>query len=520
MKTALIGYTGFVGSNLAKQYKFTDLYNSKNIDKIKNKSYDLIVSAGTSALRWKANQEPKEDWKGIKKLLGTLKKVKTKHFVLISTIDVYPQKIGVNEDTKIKLKDLTEAYGRNRYKMELIVKKHFPKVTIIRYPQLYGTDLKKNFIFDLINDNALDFTHKDTLLQLYHLKNIWKDIQTAIKNNINLINFATEPLTAKDIAKYTLRMDFKTITEKPPLAFDIRTKHGKIYGSKDEYIYHKKETLSDLKKFITLERKIALKPKLAISNLAWEEKQNEKVLPILKKYKIVKIEVAPSKISNLEAFRDFWQKNCIEIIATTSLLFGHPELTIFENELIRQKTLVYLKKMIKTSSLLGAKTMIFGSPKNRNIGNLSKKEALEIAKDFFGKIAEKCKRYNINFAFEPNPPIYGTDFINTTKEAIELTKIVNHPNFGINIDMSTMTKNKENYEETIKNALPYAKHFHLSEPGLKVIPQKLSNHKKLAKALKKTKYNGILSIEMPLQDTKTNLQQIKKTLKFIASTYN
>ena len=34
MKTALVGYTGFVGSNLLSAYEFTDLYHSKNYQRI------------------------------------------------------------------------------------------------------------------------------------------------------------------------------------------------------------------------------------------------------------------------------------------------------------------------------------------------------------------------------------------------------------------------------------------------------------------------------------------------------
>ena len=37
MKKALIGYTGFVGSNLQTQIKFDDFYNSKNIQDIKTR---------------------------------------------------------------------------------------------------------------------------------------------------------------------------------------------------------------------------------------------------------------------------------------------------------------------------------------------------------------------------------------------------------------------------------------------------------------------------------------------------
>ena len=58
MKIALIGYTGFVGSNLLSQYDFTDRYNSKNIQDIHGKDYDLCICAGGRAPKWIANESP------------------------------------------------------------------------------------------------------------------------------------------------------------------------------------------------------------------------------------------------------------------------------------------------------------------------------------------------------------------------------------------------------------------------------------------------------------------------------
>ena len=254
MKSALIGYTGFVGSNLAKQYKFNDFYNSKNIEKIKGKKYDLVVSAGAKADRDEANQNPKEDWKGIKRLINALSETKINKLFLVSTVDVYANKVGVNEDTQIKLKNLKQTYGHNRYKLELFVKRHFPKSTIIRFPNLIGDTLKKNFVYDLIHNSGLELRHKDSLLQYYNLKNIWKDIQIAIKNNLALINFAVEPISAHDIAFYTTGLDFQNITKEPPQLFDFRTKYASLYGSYDEYLYHRKEILKDIKGLVKKEK--------------------------------------------------------------------------------------------------------------------------------------------------------------------------------------------------------------------------------------------------------------------------
>ena len=62
-KYALIGYTGFIGSNLLSFDKNITKYNSKNIHKIKNKKFDLVICAGTSSKIWLAKKKPYEDKK-------------------------------------------------------------------------------------------------------------------------------------------------------------------------------------------------------------------------------------------------------------------------------------------------------------------------------------------------------------------------------------------------------------------------------------------------------------------------
>lgn len=266
--------------------------------------------------------------------------------------------------------------------------------------------------------------------------------------------------------------------------------------------------------------------KIVISNLAWEKKEDRKIVPILKKYKIKGIEIAPTKIwknptkvseRTINSYRKFWEDNGIKIIAMTSLLFGHPKLTLFGNP---KKTLDYLKKQALLAKELGVKVMMFGSPKNRIKGGISKKEADKKAVEFFRKISLFIKPLDIYFAIEANPSIYGGDYILTTKEAVRLAKLVKHKNFGINLDPGTMATNREDYDKTVKLALPFTYHAHISEPYLKPIPSGETNHKAYAKALKEYRYKGWLSIEMPLHSESDQLIQIKKTLNFVTSIYN
>src|ERR1044071_4968884 len=87
MPSALIGYTGFVGGNLLKQGTFEGRYNSKNVESIAGQTYDLVVVAGTTAEKWKANRNPEADGKAIGRLTTALEQVNAARVVLISTVD-------------------------------------------------------------------------------------------------------------------------------------------------------------------------------------------------------------------------------------------------------------------------------------------------------------------------------------------------------------------------------------------------------------------------------------------------
>ena len=149
MRSALIGYSGFVGSNLDLQYGFTDRYNSKNIHEIAGKSYDFCICAGVRAQKWVANQQPEKDLADIQALINQLEKAEIKQFILISTIDVYPLPIDVNEDSFIDKSNL-HPYGLNRLYLEEWVAQHYPSHLVIRLPGLFGQNIKKNFIHDLL----------------------------------------------------------------------------------------------------------------------------------------------------------------------------------------------------------------------------------------------------------------------------------------------------------------------------------------------------------------------------------
>lgn len=268
--------------------------------------------------------------------------------------------------------------------------------------------------------------------------------------------------------------------------------------------------------------------KIAISNIAWEQSGNKTILPILKKHHIKGIEIAPTKIwknpikvqnKPIKQYKDYWTQNGIILVAMQSILFGHPELTLFDTKEVRKKTFEYIVRIINLASFLGIKIMVLGSPKNRSINNFSKSEAFEIACEFFSKIAGFAKQHEVYFCIEPNPPSYGTNFVNNTKEAIALIKAVNHPYFRLHLDAGALALNNEDYEESIKKGFPYLSHFHISQPYLAPVGKGIVNHKKIAEILKELHYDKWVSIEMLNTNTKKSADVIDKTLTFVTSVY-
>jgi nucleoside-diphosphate-sugar epimerase len=250
MSTALIGYTGFVGGNIGAQHEFSHKFNTSNINDIDGQEFDLVVSAATYAEMWKINQDPEGDRAQIEGLINHFKNVKAKKFVLISTVGVYKSPNGADEDTVLETEGLP-PYGVNRIPLEDFVRDNFDAL-IVRLPGLFGEGLKKNVIFDLLNNNMVEKIHSKGVYQYYNLGNIWKDINVALDNGLQTINFATEQLRTDEVAAYAFGLD--NFDQEPegmkPAFWDMHSKHAGLYGGTPPYLYSKQQVLDDIKAFV------------------------------------------------------------------------------------------------------------------------------------------------------------------------------------------------------------------------------------------------------------------------------
>lgn len=253
MTTALIGHTGFVGGNLARQYAFTDAYHSTNIEQIRGKRYQLLVVSGAPAAKWIANREPEQDLANLERLMDNLATVEADTVVLMSTVDVYPHPRDVNEQTPI---DPTQQhpYGRHRLLLERFVQDRFADTLVLRLPALFGQGLKKNAIYDLLHDNETHKIHCDAEFQFYHLDRLWSDIERMRQAKLALVNVATEPIALSEIARVAFGIDFANRPAGEPARYDFRTIHDRELGGARGYLYDRVQILAELKAFVARER--------------------------------------------------------------------------------------------------------------------------------------------------------------------------------------------------------------------------------------------------------------------------
>lgn len=271
-------------------------------------------------------------------------------------------------------------------------------------------------------------------------------------------------------------------------------------------------------------------PRLAISNIAWTNEEESAVAEKLQQLGVAAVEIAPTKRwddptkateAEITEYQKWWKSYGIDIVAFQSMLFARPDLKLFESSENRAECLRYLQDFIVLAGRMGAKRMVFGSPKNRQRGLVSYQTAFAIAKDFFTEIAKTAEENDVIFCLEPNAPQYNCDFIITAKEGAELVRAVDRPGFGLHLDTACMTLAGDDVTTSIWEAADVLQHFHISSPMLDQVEERSDvDHNAAAAALKGIMYEGTISIEMRPGAPAANTQRVDHAVVYAKNTYH
>ncbi len=251
--------------------------------------------------------------------------------------------------------------------------------------------------------------------------------------------------------------------------------------------------------------------KLAVSNIAWNPEEQDAIIPILRDRGVGGIEVAPTKLwpdwagadaASAESARRDFEALGFAVPSMQAILFGKPDLSIFAaaSDPIRAETLDHLALVARLAGALGARALVFGSPRNRDRGDRSPDVAFEIAAEFFREAGRICARHDTWLCLEPLPDAYGSNFATSWKEAARLVQAVDTPGFGLHLDTACIHMGGDDPAEAVLTCDGMIRHFHVSEPQLADLSNPTIDHKRVGEALKSIGYGNWISLEMRRPD--------------------
>lgn len=253
-RTALIGHTGFVGGTLARSGGFTDLYNSSNIEDIAGRRYDRAICAGAPGVKWLANKEPANDRAAIAKLTRSLERASIDELILISTIDVYPDASSGADETAVIDPSINHAYGAHRFELEQWCSASFATCRIARLPALFGAGLRKNALFDLLNDKGTEAINPLARFQWYPMARLAGDLDIMRERDLTLVNLFGEAVAMGEIRDLFFPDAQLGPATQPAPAYDLRTRYSDVFGGPAGYVMDAATVLQAMATFVNEQR--------------------------------------------------------------------------------------------------------------------------------------------------------------------------------------------------------------------------------------------------------------------------
>lgn len=266
--------------------------------------------------------------------------------------------------------------------------------------------------------------------------------------------------------------------------------------------------------------------KLSISNIAWTATEDDKVLALLPTYGVTAIEIAPTRIwtdwqydaTAVGAFREVLQQKGLGCSSLQAILYGKPDLKLFGTSKEKAALIEHLKQVADLAANLGAVPLVLGAPKNRDQGDKDEATAFAEAVDLLSEVADYFDQRNVCLCLEPNPSVYGCNFITNSQSGAQLVRTVNSPGFRLHLDAAGMYLAGEDIPRAIQAAADTLAHFHISEPHLGNFAEPQVPHREIAQALQAIGWNQWVVIEM--RSSEQPITTVRQALETVIDLYN
>lgn len=259
--------------------------------------------------------------------------------------------------------------------------------------------------------------------------------------------------------------------------------------------------------------------KLAVSNICWTAEADQTIAPRLRDAGCDAIEVAPGRLfDNVSAadtnraanMRAKWSARGLPMISMQALLYGQTGLGLFGGQ--ANQMVAYLDHVIEIAGALGCGPLVFGSPGNRQSGEMSFADALAASVPVLRQIGDSAARNGCVFCLEANATEYGCDFMTRLSEAAAVTRAIDHEAVRMVVDTGNMMMESEP-AQAVGPIADLVSHLHFSAPKLSPVLPHLDFMADTLAVLHDAGYRGDMTIEMRPIDAPDGVDQLLRIVE-------
>jgi len=163
---------------------------------------------------------------------------------------------------------------------------------------------------------------------------------------------------------------------------------------------------------------------------------------------------------------------------------------------VRDFTAKYLVELVHFCGDVGGKVLVFGSPKQRNVGrDVTYNQAFGYARNLFEKAMPACEARGVTICMEQLTH-FETNFCQTVEETVELIEAVGHPNFQLILDTKAMAFQGKSRADLIRENAKHLRHYHANDVNLNGPGWGEVDFGPIFGALKDIGFQGYVSVEV------------------------
>ena len=109
--------------------------------------------------------------------------------------------------------------------------------------------MKKNLIFDILNDGDLSGFDTRSQFQFYNLSRLTSDLTRIEEAKLSLVNLAVEPISVGEIIGQITGTPYRHELDSTPMCYDMRSIHSAHWNQSGKYMVSAKSSLDDIVAF-------------------------------------------------------------------------------------------------------------------------------------------------------------------------------------------------------------------------------------------------------------------------------